>query len=54
VGVATIARHEQSSVRGKSMTEDVVGLVLLPFFDHINISDYWKSSPEKVIYGLSR
>jgi hypothetical protein len=36
------------------MTEDVVGLALLLFFDHINISDYWESSPEKLIYGLSR
>jgi catabolite regulation protein CreA len=50
VGVATIARHEQSPVRIKTMTEDVVDLVLLLFFDHINISDYWKRSPEKLIY----
>jgi hypothetical protein len=54
VGVATIVRHEQLSVQSKSMRGDVVGLVLLLFFDHINISDFWESSLEKLIYGLSR
>jgi hypothetical protein len=55
VGVATITRHERLSIRGKSVTEVIVGLVLLLFFDHnINISDYLKSCPEKLNYGLSR
>ena len=42
VGVATIASHEQSTVRSQSMIEDVLGLVqLLIFWSNL---DYSKSS----------
>jgi hypothetical protein len=37
MGVVTIVSCEQALVRSKSMTEDILGLVLLLFFNH-NIS----------------
>jgi hypothetical protein len=53
--MAMIAHREQSSVRGKSTTEEVVGLVLLLFSITVVSLTIGKAvQAEKLIYGLSR